>query len=362
MPNTKFNAKSFNPEAFGKYMEAVPNTKLNKLRESRAIVSNPKVRELFGNQTGTAYGRIPFFAAIGNDEPLNYDGQTDITAVSSETFEQGVFTFGRAQGWTEDDFTYDITGGVDFMANIRSQIIDYWNACDQDTQLSILAGLFAVTGEENKKFVDTHTMNITGETGDAALVGPTTLNNTIQLASGDHKNQFTMVLCHSQISTNLENMKLLTYLKYTDVQGMERDLGLGTWNGRLVIIDDSMPTKFVPAVTTSGKEAPAYTEYTTYVLGEGAISWDELGAKVPYEMVRDAKTRGGVDTLINRRRIGVSVYGFSYEKKAQASLSPTNAEMANGANWTLINNGESGAKAKYFDHKAIKIARIISKG
>ena len=34
----KFDAKSFNERAFGKYMEAVPNVKLNKLKESRAIV------------------------------------------------------------------------------------------------------------------------------------------------------------------------------------------------------------------------------------------------------------------------------------------------------------------------------------
>lgn len=357
----KFNAKSFNAEAFGRYMEAIPNTKLNKLRESRAIVSNPKVREVFANQTGTCYARIPFFGVIGNDKPLNYDGKTDITAVTSDTFEQGVFVFGRAQAWTEDDFTFDLTGGVDFMENIRRQIIDYWNACDQDTQLAILDGLFSTTGAQNKKFVDGHTMDLTENVSDESLVGPTTLNNTIQSASGDHKNQFTIVLCHSQVATNLENMKLLTYLKYTDAKGIERDLGLAAWNGRLVVIDDSMPNKFVPA-TTGENATPAYTKYTTYVLGEGALSWDELGAKVPYEMVRDAKLRGGVDTLINRRRVGVSVYGFSYEKKAQASLSPTNEELANGANWTVINNGETGDKAKYFDHKAIKIARIISKG
>ena len=30
----KFDAKSFNEKAFGKYMSAIPNTKLNKLRES----------------------------------------------------------------------------------------------------------------------------------------------------------------------------------------------------------------------------------------------------------------------------------------------------------------------------------------
>lgn len=44
---------------------------------------------------------------------------------------------------------------------------------------------------------------------------------------------------------------------------------MGTWNGRLVIIDDSLPTKVVDAVaedTGKGiKAQDAYTEYTTYL-------------------------------------------------------------------------------------------------
>ena len=53
----------------------------------------------------------------------------------------------------------------------------------------------------------------------------------------------------------------------------ERDLGMGTWNGRLVIVDDSMPVEVVPAVPASeGVQAQdSYTKYTTYILGEGAI-------------------------------------------------------------------------------------------
>lgn len=51
----KFDAKSFNEKAFGKYMSAIPNVKLNKLRESRAIVGDARLRDTFVNnsQTGT---------------------------------------------------------------------------------------------------------------------------------------------------------------------------------------------------------------------------------------------------------------------------------------------------------------------
>ena len=363
----KFDAKSFNEKAFGKYMSAIPNVKLNKLKESKAIVSDQRLRETFvtNSQTGTVYAVLPFFGLIGGDA-LNYDGETDLTAERTDTFEQGVFTYGRMMGWTEADFSYDVTGGVDFMANVRNQINRYWNDVDQGTLLAILEGVFAMaetgTGEvkkANAEFVDKHTYDISQSDADVATtedmcVGATSLNVAIQKASGDNKQRFSLVICHSSVATNLENLKLLAYLKYTDAQGIERDLGMGTWNGRLVIIDDSMPVE----VKTVGETGGEVSIYTTYVLGEGAIGFEPVGAKVPYEMVRDAKTKGGEDTLISRRRNAVSVSGISYLKAVQATNSPTDAELKNGKNWALVSNGSN----KTISHKAIPIARIISRG
>lgn len=365
----KFDAKSFNEKAFGKYMSVIPNVKLNKLKESRAIVSDQRLKETFvtNSQTGTVYAVLPFFGLIGGDA-LNYDGETNLTAENTDTFEQGVFVYGRMKGWTEADFSYDVTGGVDFMANVRNQINRYWNDVDQGTLLAILKGIFemSTTGTgtlkaANAEFVDKHTYDISGgETKEDQCMSATSLNMAIQKACGDNKQKFSLVICHSTVATNLENLKLLAYLKYTDAKGIERDLGMGTWNGRLVAIDDSMPVEVVPAVSASG-DVPAqdaYTKYTTYILGEGAIGFEPVGAKVPYEMVRDAKTRGGEDTLISRKRNAVSVAGISYLKASQKTNSPTDEELKNGKNWALVSNGDS----KTINHKAIPIARIISRG
>ena len=363
----KFDAKSFNEKAFGKYMSAVPNVKLNKLKESKAIVSDQRLRETFvtNSQTGTVYAVLPFFGLIGGDA-LNYDGETDLTAERTDTFEQGVFTYGRMMGWTEADFSYDVTGGVDFMANVRNQINRYWNDVDQGTLLAILEGVFAMsetgvgeTKKANAEFVDKHTYDISQSDADATTtgnmcVGATSLNVAIQKASGDNKQRFSLVICHSTVATNLENLKLLAYLKYTDAEGIERDLGMGTWNGRLVVIDDSMPVE----VKNVGETGGEVSIYTTYVLGEGAIGFEPVGAKVPYEMVRDAKTKGGEDTLISRKRNAVSVAGISYLKAVQKTNSPTDAELKNGKNWALVSNGDK----KTINHKAIPIARIISRG
>lgn len=462
---SKFDSKSFNPQAFGKYVEKVPNLKRNELLKSRALTPNAEIRALFNSQTSTAYGIIPMFGNLGG-EALNYDGQTDITSTSTATFERGVVVFGRAKAWTEKDFSEDITGGVKFMSNVGNQVAGYWEEVDQEVLLSMIKGIYASTDPGSAVFATNHTYEI------ATAVGASTLNSAIQKACGQNKDKFQIVLMHSVVATNLENLGLLEYMKYTDANGIQRSLNIATWNGRTVLVDDSMPVREVPAVdavsavtgvpgvytlavttkaiagdaltldektyvcgTTDGWDAgdnvtadatalkallavdfpqytiggtggsitltqkvalsenvptlivnkndtagtlvatitettegvtavaavaaaAAYTEYTTYTMGLGAFDYEDIGAKVAYEMDRDPKVNGGEDTLYSRQRKCLAPYGFSYKKAVQATLSPTNTEFENGANWELVNDGAG----TYFDHKAIPIARILSRG
>jgi hypothetical protein len=100
--------------------------------------------------------------------------------------------------------------------------------------------------------------------------------------------------------------------------------------------------------------------YVTYLFGDGAIEYTNCGAKVPAEMSRDPRTNGGQDTLYNRQRKCFAPYGISFTKAHMSTLSPTDAELADGANWELVNTG--GSNKKYINLKAIPIARIISLG
>lgn len=466
MPNAKFDAKSFNPEAFKYSVDRVPNLKLNELKKSRALAGNPDIKAVFGTQDGTGYARIAMRGLL-EGEAVNYDGKTDISASSTKTFEQGVVVIGRAKAFVERDFSYDITGGQDFMENIAAQVAEYWDGIDQNTLLAILNGIFAMAGDtKSAEFVQKHTYDITGET--VKTLSATSANNAMTKACGANKKKFSMAIMHSDPSKDLENLQLLEYMKHTDPSGIQRDIGLATWQGRLVIIDDDMPT--APAVGTQGvwnievktaatagdkieicgttftwvangetagateielpstnnaaNEATAiYTKlaavttgdiakftwtnatskkvtatqkttapgaictaevdasaatmvidventtpavetvnYTTYLFGDGAFEYEDIGAKVPYEMDRNPAHNGGEDTLYSRQRKVFAPKGISYEKKVQASLSPTDAELANGANWVLVHTGEAQASDRsYINHKAIPIARIISR-
>lgn len=107
--------------------------------------------------------------------------------------------------------------------------------------------------------------------------------------------------------------------------------------------------------------ADAYTRYTTYVFGKGSIEYCDVGAEEPVEMVRDALTNGGQNTLVNRRRFVFAPKGFSFTGST-ATDSPTDVELALSSNWDIVNNGKLAGDKVYIDHKAIAIARILSKG
>ena len=342
---TKFNHITFNGEAFGQYVERLPKIKRIELIKSGVLRGNDNIRGAFSSQTGTAYAVIPFFGNIGGTA-LNYDGKTNIVPERTKTSDQGVVVVGRSKAWIEDDFSYDITGGVDFMGNVANQVSEYWDEVDQLTLVAILEGIFKMTGTASAKFVENHTLDLTlGKS--TGKMDATTLNTAIQKACGSNKNAFSLAIMHSSVATNLENLNLLEYTKYTDASGIQRDLNIGTLNGKTVIIDDSC--------TFDGTD-----KYTTYVLGKGSFYFEDIGAKVPYEMSRDPKTNGGETTLYTRQRKCFAPFGISYTKASQASLSPTDNELKDGANWKLI--GDDDANSETIDDKTIPIARIITKG
>lgn len=388
-----FDQKNFNGEVFGAYVDQTENLNRNELLKSGAIVEKPQYAALLPDQTGGNYLTIPIKARIGGTAN-NYDGNTNITAESRETYTQSRIVVGRANGWTEKDFSSDITG-EDFLPAAQ-EIAEYWDDVDQKTILAILKGIFSMTGAGNVDFVTKHTYDVSDNATEYGFK-ETTLNNAIQKALGDNKAKFSLAIMHSKIATDLENLKLLAYMKYTDAQGIERDLTLGTLNGRTVLVDDNMPTETAKAKYVKSKQTdkdalevvdtgatkgqvnkadvstdvtgvkagdyvvllPAGDVYTTYVFGAGAIEYTDCGAKVPYEMDRNPEKNGGETTLYSRQRKCWSPVGISF--KDGSIISPTDEELEKGSNWQLAQNNKSGAE-KYFPIKAIPIARIKTRG
>lgn len=355
----RFDSKSFNPQAFGAYVKRIPNVTKTELAKCGAVGSNEQAKAALSTQTGSLYARIPYFGRISGKTSQNNDGATNIESTNTTTFEQGFVVASRMDSWTERSFSKNITAGVDFMDNVAAQIADYKFEVRQAMLLAILKGVFSmkttgstVAEKAAKEFIEKHTFDISKEkNAEDTVVGAATLNKAIQKACGDNKNIFKLVIMHSEVATNLENMKLLKYMTQTDGDGIERDLALATWNGRLVLIDDGMPTEEV-----SG-EGGKYTAYTSYILGENSIILDSIGDSVPYEMSRSPEKNGGQDTLYVRDRYICGVDGISFEKPSSITASASNKDLETGANWNIINDENES-----IPHKAIALCKIVSRG
>jgi hypothetical protein len=350
----KFDSKTWNPNVFQKYMNKVPSVKENALIKNGLFDNKPNMTARLRDEVGGNYFTEPIKGLLDGDV-LNYDGVQNVTFSSRDTFEQGKIIIGRMKGWEEKDFSTELTG-VNWMEGLAAEIKEYFEEVDQADILAILAGIFATTDSGSATAMAKHTTDISASSN--AELDAVSMNNALQKAAGDKKKQFKVAFMHSAVATNLENLNLLNFLKYTDSQGIERDLTIGTYNGKLVIVDDDMPTEEVAA---SGDD-PAYTKYTTYVLSEKFFEYDNVGVKVPNEMVRDAITNGGIDKLIVRQRKLFAPKYFSFKKAQMATNSPTNAELADGRNWEIVNNGKTGTAKKYVNDKLIPVARIISRG
>lgn len=379
----KFRGKIFNNEVFEKYLKTLPSTQKNALINSAIFTSVNKYKSRMSEQAGGYFVVEPIKGRIGGDE-LNYDGETDITSTSRDTFYQTKICYGRAKAWGEDDFPSEITG-TNFMAE-ASEVKEYWDEKTQATVLSILKGIFAMTGSND--FASKHTYEIDGNlTADGC-------NRAAQKALGDAKSDLGVMFVHSAVSTNLEGLNLIEFMKYTDKSGITRDLTIGTYNGKLLIVDDGMPVQngydaatestagalkvvasgattgqinladvkkadFYPATVAANDYVTAGTKYISYMFKNGFFEKEDLGVVTPSELYRDAKSKGGHTDLISRiRKMIVPTY-ISY--KDTTKKSPMNADFEKGANWELANNKETGSVV-YVDDKLIPVVRVISRG
>jgi hypothetical protein len=352
----KFRNKIFNEEVFERYVNSLPSTKENSLIKNGLFTNVNKYKTLMSEQTGGYAVLSPIQGRLGGT-PVNYDGNTNIPkGAERDTFFQRKVCYGRAMSWGEYDFSADITN-TNFKAEAQ-EVRDYWDEQRQSTVLSILAGIFGMTGGVNGAFVTKHTYDITGDTN--PNLGADSMNRANQKALGDKKAKFDIAFMHSMVSTNLEGLNLIEFLKYTDTQGIERPLQIGTYNGKLVIVDDEMPTTEV--AETSEGAGDGYTAYTTYVFQKGFFEYENIGlvTNKAIELARDPYDKGGKTDLISRIREMVVPYLISY--KGTGTVSPTNTDFATGTNWELANNDKTGSSKVYVDDKLIPLARIISRG
>ena len=330
----------FDPEIFNHNWQNEKDPVKTALLDSGAMVSDANIATMIAGGSDTY--TIPFYSVIDGD-PTNYDGQTDIASSEAGAKSQSGIVYGRGKGFTARDFIKDFNSGADPMRQITSQIARYWAKKRQATLLNILSAIFGLTTTGWKD----HSLRLAADSGtasDANKISETSINDVTVKAVGDNSGIFTLAVMHSAVAQRLANLQLLQYRKYTDPQGIERQLNIADINGKTVLVDDGVP------VTTNATTSA--NEYTTYILGAGSILTAKAPVDVPSETYRDPAKNGGQDTLYTRIRETIHPNGFTFSKPSSGyTASPTDAQLGNKANWSLVGN-----------HKNVAIAQLITNG
>lgn len=346
MPGTLYGFP-FNPEIFSYNWKNEPDPVSTAMIDSGAVQPNGEIANLVNN--GSDVYTVPFYKVIGGT-PINYDGNTDITATETEgAYQQGI-VYGRAQAWAERDFVVDFNR-ADPMGQIVSQVARFWSKQRQAKLVSILNACFGVSAPEGYSgtwytdFAQKHIMDISSASTTVASsnkLGATTIGDCIANACGDlAAGAFNLAIMHSQVAKGLAGLQLLEYRRYTDPMGIERQLPIADINGMTVIISDLCPV----VAATESKAA----QYKTFVLGNGAIQYAPANVEVPAEVTRDAMAKGGKNFLVTRVRETMLPNGFSYTKQAGDGPSPTDLQLGTSSRYSLI-----------YDPKNIAMAEIIS--
>ena len=269
--------------------------------------------------------KMPFWKDLTATRQLLSDSAT--LAVNKIGSDQDIARIQNdAQVWSVNHLA-KVVSGDDPLQAIVDLVSDYWARTDQGLIISSLKGIFAAATMSGNK-LSIASESIAGQSNSTRLNGSTFVDATVKL--GDRGDRLTAIAMHSATEAALRKLDLLDFVP--DSEGKAQ---IKTFQGRRVIVDDTLPTR---TGTTDG------TVYTSYLFGPGAfgkgaspLETEPLQGGFGTAGVEIARVPLDSDTvLINRRRYILHPRGVKFTSASVAGDSPTNAELEMGTNWTRV--------------------------
>lgn len=300
----------------------------------RDTVMEAQVRKQAGGDT--VY--VPFWQKLSGDaEVINSgtgstDSELTVDNLTADKDRAAVLFRGKAFG--ADDIV-SLLSGADPMKAIADMEVAYWNDQEQDILINVLTGVFAsnATNNSSDQISDISTADGDNATDDN-LIGPDAIIDACQKL-GDMGDKLTAIACHSKPFSRLQKLNLIDFVPMG-----EQNIMVPYYMGKRVIVDDDCD---------SCDGATSGTRYATYLFGEGAIARVELDCKVPVEVYRQALA--SQDVFIRRRAFILHPRGYQYQKSTISGDTPTNAELAESAQWT-----------RKFQKKNIPLVKLVTNG
>jgi len=289
-------------------------TELSALVQSGIAAADPRIAALcaeagFGGKTVN----LPFWNALDGDDEVTPDGG-DI-GVSPLTAGQDVAVIlRRSKAWGVTDLAVEIAGD-DPMKTLADKLANYWNRRRQKALFAQLTGVFANNVAKNDSDL---VLDISGETGDDALLSKDTLLYAAQLL-GDAKGGLTAIAMHSMCETALNVGNTGNLFKPADSPAT-----LPTYNGRKIVMDDGCPYN------------PTTKVADIYLFGAGAVALNPVPSRRPFEVGRSPLS--STDLVVSRQAWISHLRGIKWNpaQGVPAKPTPSNAELADGSNWDRV--------------------------
>jgi hypothetical protein len=306
------------PEVFNPYVVQETN-RLDKFIQA-GIVANDSAFDALASQGGNILSMPYWNDLTGDSEELSDGGPLSVNAITSGKDLARLNMRGKA--WGVNDLATALSGD-DPMGVIASRVAKFWMGERSKALFNTLKGV-------ETTLAATNVLDISALAGVEGVISVGTTLDAKQ-KFGENAELITAIAMHSAVYTKLQKNNEIDFVTDSQTQ-----VQIPTYIGYKVIVDDQCPV-----------DAGVYT---TYLFGQGAIALGQGGAPVPTETDRDSLA--GEDVLINRQHFLLHPRGIKWNEATVAADSPTFAELATAANWTLTYT-PTNVRIIIFKHKIV---------
>lgn len=296
------------PEVFLPYVKQ--ETMQNSALFTSGLVAEDN-RIAVGTRAGGETVHMPFWNDLEGDAEEISD-QKDLTVGGITTGQDIAVAQYLGKAFGHNDLV-GLLAGDDPAGAIATGVAKFWERNMQKRVIATLNGAFSAAS------MSSNVLDISAGTGAAAVIDKLSFADA-QFKLGDQFGSLTAVAMHTHTYSKLYKDDLIETVRGSDGQPFP------TYQGKRVIIDDSMPV-------TSGV-------YTTYFFGPGAVGYAE-GTPSDLALEFDRNSLGGYDVMIMRRLMVLHPRGIKY---TGAKISggdatggrPNLTDLATAANWTRV--------------------------
>lgn len=327
------------PEVFFPYMQQLTKERAA-IFQSGILIDDSRLASFLSGGGRTM--NMPFWKDLtdtesdtGNDDPSSVAIPEKITTGKDIGVRQV-----RTKAWSTANLVADLAGD-DPMKAIAGSVSTYWERQFNTLLVAELHGVYLDNvANDSSDMVNSIGTDAVGAPAAAELVSADAILDTKQ-TMGDAAEDLRVIIMHSVVYTRLQKQNLIDFIP--DSEGHVR---FPTYLGYRVIVSDT-------AKRISGTNR---TKYITYLVGANALSFHEAPLKTSpmIEVDREPLQGGGVgvDILISRRQFVMHPNGIKWTDAVCGQEFPTNAELANVANWDRV----------YAERKQVPIAFLVTNG